>query len=84
MSGNLFTGYFIIFLALTTLSFWLITIKAVRRSKNLSHKPTYSTKKLKAIHEKGIFIEHGIVNYDDENQIIPQNKKSRTYYESLV
>lgn len=65
------------------LFFGITALRVYSRRSRVSKKPTYSKKVDSAMYESGIYIEHGMVNKDNENTVRPEYKISNSFFEAL-
>ncbi len=58
--------------------------KLSRRARRMPRRPTFSRSADPALNERGIFIDHGMVNNKTTGKIRPQFKHSKAYYETVT
>lgn len=80
-----FVGFALIIFSVILFSFWLVVNKALFRLQHLSKRNTYSSNKTRALYSSGVYIEHGMVNQNNNSsELTPQSKPSKTLIESII
>jgi len=58
--------------------------RILNNSSRIAPNPTYSASADRATLDHGIYTEHGMVHSGDANTIRPQQKRSNSFFESLI
>ena len=80
---SLTLGIFALFAGIALLSLGILTLRASARAQHLSRGTRYGQGVDAALHERGAYTTHGMVD-GDRDRLIPQRRKADSYYDSFL